>query len=94
MIDNAIITSADLVEEHGCITLEMSVEGEGWGVTLGGYRSGQYLEELILKIFDTLEVYKVSQLPGKIIRVEHEWGDTVHIFGHPYKDKWLIMTNF
>ena len=36
-ICNAMITDTKLGEEHGCLTAQVFVEGDGWGCAFGGY---------------------------------------------------------
>jgi hypothetical protein len=40
-IENAKITFVDLsMADHGCLTLSLCLEGEGWGCMYGGYVLG------------------------------------------------------
>lgn len=108
MIENAIIKSADLtMEDHGCLTLWLHVEGCGWGCGIGGYCIGKgYLDakeftgfakgiEEIMRVMDTVGVSKFSELKGKHIRVEVDgWGSGIKKFGHIIKDKWFDYEEF
>lgn len=82
-IENAKIVSAEIsMEDHGVLCTCITVEGNGWGVTLGGYVIGHgYLgaeefkgydrgTEEIMRIMDTVGVSKWSDIVGKYIRVE------------------------
>ena len=79
-IRNAQIKGAELTMEHcGCISLDVVVEGEGWGCVFGGYSLGRgYLGakefsgygpgmESIARIMDTVGVTKLSDLEGRYI---------------------------
>lgn len=107
-IQNAKITSADLsMEDHGCITFSMGLDGGGWGCVYGGYCLGHgYLGashfdgsakgmEYIMRIMDTVGVSKLSQLPGQYVRVATKgWGDVVKIIGNIVKDQWFDPEKF
>ena len=107
-IENAEIKSADLsMEDHGCFTLYMALEGSGWGCCYGGYCIGKgYLgakefegsskgNEYIMRIMDTVGVSKFSDLKGKYVRVAVKgWGDTVKIIGNILKDQWFSPEEF
>lgn len=102
MIENAKIISADIsMEDHGVLCTYLTVEGNGWGVTLGGYVIGKgYLgakefigyskgTEEIMRIMDTVGVSNWNDIAGKYIRVElGSLGETIHKFGHIIEDKW------
>ena len=41
-VQNAKITSVSLnMQDYGCLTLAMCLEGHGWGVVYGGYCLGK-----------------------------------------------------
>ncbi len=78
-IENAKITSADLsMEDHGCLTFNMVLDGGGWGCNYGGYCLGHgYLGanefegsskglEYIMRIMDTVGVSRFSDLEANI----------------------------
>ncbi len=102
-IENAKITSVDLsMEDHGCLTLSMVLDGGGWGCTYGGYCLGHgYLGassfdgspkglEYIMRIMDTVGVSKFSELEGKYVRVATKgWGGIIKIIGNVIKDQWF-----
>lgn len=102
-IENAQITSIDLsMEDHGCLTLSMALEGAGWGCVYGGYCLGNgYLGasefkgsakglEYIMRIMDTVGVSKFQDLKGKYVRVASKgWGEIIKIIGHITKDQWF-----
>lgn len=107
-ITNAKITSASLsMADYGCLTWRIDVEGDGWGVSIGGYCIGKgYLDakvfegsakgtESIMRVMDTVGVSRWEDLPGKYIRVEAgDWGDTVTKFGNIIHDKWFDCREF
>ena len=90
------------MEDHGCLTLSMVLDGGGWGCTYGGYCLGHgYLGassfdgspkglEYIMRIMDTVGVSKFSELEGKYVRVATKgWGDIIKIIGNVIKDQWF-----
>lgn len=107
-IENAKITSVDLsMEDHGCLTLKMTLDGGGWGCVYGGYVLGHgYVGakefkgsakgiEYLLRIMDVVEVGCFSQMKGKIVRVAVKgWGDSIKIIGNVIKDKWFDPESF
>jgi len=108
MIENAKITSVDLsMADHGVLTLQMTIEGKGWGCVLGGYVLGKgYLGakefdgspkgiEEIMRIMDVVGVERFNDMVGKYIRVESErWGSKIHKFGNIVEDKWFDYKEF
>jgi hypothetical protein len=107
-IENAKITKAELtMADYGCLTLRLIVEGNGWGVTLGGFVLGSgYLDadefkgyakgtEEIMRVMDTVGVERFSDLEGQYVRVEiGSLGDTVTKFGNIIKNKWFDFKKF
>ena len=107
-IENAIIKSVDLsMADHGCLTLTMAIEGDGWGCIYGGYCLGQGFVgassfkgskngiEYLMRIMDIAECDTFNQLKGKYIRVAAKgWGEPVKIIGNPIKDKWFDAKSF
>ena len=109
-IENALITNVDLsMADHGCLTLVMTLESDGWGVVYGGYCLGHgYLGadddffdgsaagmEYLIRIMDTVDVEKFQDLKGKYIRVATKrWCDPVKIIGNIIKDKWFDAETF
>ena len=102
-IENAQIKSVDLsMEDHGCLTMNMVLEGDGWGVCYGGiclgkgYVGAKTFEgsakglEYIMRIMDVVGVSKFQSLNGKYVRVATKgWGSTVIIIGNIINDKWF-----
>ena len=106
---NARITSVSLtMADHGCLTFWITVEGGGWGVSIGGYKIGSgYLGadnfkveygdglEAMMRIMDTVGVERWEDLKDMYIRVEvNGWGDTVKKIGHITKEKWFDIGEF
>lgn len=106
-VQNARITSVDLSMDHGCLTLEMLLEGNGWGVTYGNRVIGKgYLDakeftgsakgtEYLMRIMDVVGVERFNELKGKYVRVVAKgWGGTVDIIGNIIRDKWFDQKEF
>ena len=108
-IENALITNVDLsMADHGCLTLAMTLEGDGWGVVYGGYCLGKgYLGadddffdgsaagmEYLIRIMDTVGVEKFQDLRGEYVRVATKRGDPVKIIGNIINDKWFDAETF
>lgn len=109
-IENALIEKVDLsMADHGCLTLAMTLQGGGWGVTYGGYCLGKgYLGadddffdgsaagmEYLMRIMDTVGVERFQDLKGKYVRVATKgWGGQVKIIGNILKDKWFDAETF
>lgn len=95
------------MEDHGVLTYWLTVEGQGWGVGIGGYVIGKgYIGakefsgsptgiEAVMRIMDTVGVCKWSELKGKYVRVVTEGiGETVHKFGNIIENKWFDQREF
>lgn len=108
-IENARITEADLsMADHGCFTLALTLQGDGWAVVFGGrclgkgYLGAEKFEgsskgiEEIMRIMDVVGVDKFSQLEGKYIRVDISdgWGATITKIGNIIEDKWFDYKEF
>lgn len=109
-IKNARITSADLdMRDNGCMTLSLVVEGAGWGCCYGGRVLGKgYVGAdpeffkatgdgmiYIMRIMDTLECERFSDIKGKYVRVAiKSFFDSVNIIGNIVKDKWFDGESF
>lgn len=109
-IENARITDVDLsMADHGCLTLAMTLSGEGWGVVYGGYCLGHgYLGaddnffsgsaagmEYLIRIMDTVGVDRFQNLKGKYVRVATKGrGGMVKIIGNIIEDKWFDAETF
>ena len=107
-IENAKITSTSIsMADHGCLTIWITVEGDGWGVSIGGYVDGKWhlgakhfegngaAIVKIMKIMDVVGVNKWEDLKGKYVRVKmREYGETVDEIGNILKDKWVNFRDF
>lgn len=109
-IENAIIKSVDLsMADHGCLTLSMGLDGDGWGCVYGGYVLGKgYVDapdeffkgskqgmESIMRIMDVMDSDTFNGMKGKIIRVAVKGlGSPVKIIGNALKDKWFDAETF
>lgn len=107
-IENALITSAELtMEEHGCLTMFLYIQGDGWACAVGGYCLGHgfvgsndfrgYSEgiEEIMRVMDVVGVSKFSKLAGQHIRVEiNNFGGPINKIGNIVKDKWFDYEEF
>lgn len=107
-IENAKITSVSLnMKDYGCLTLNMCLEGAGWGVIYGGYCLGKgYLGaekfegyakgmEAIMQIMNTVGVSDLHDMEGKYVRAATKGlGATVTIIGNIIKDLWFDYEGF
>lgn len=106
-IRNAKIKSVNLdMEDHGCITLRMTIEGCGWGTNYGGYSLGHgYVGAkefdsdrnamvYIMRIMDTVGVSRFNDLVGEYVRVAEGPGHIVKIIGNILEDKWFDAESF
>lgn len=109
-IKNAKITSVSLnMENHGCLTLDILLEGNGWGVCFGGYCLGKgYVGadedffkgsdsgmEAIMRIMDVVGVSDLQRMKGEYVRVATSGlGSCVKIIGNIIKDKWFDYESF
>lgn len=107
-IENVKITSTFLgIEVHGYLTCCLTVEGAGFGVTIGGYALDSYDKEkqkriptqqgfeLINRILEVVGVSSWEELAGKHIRIERNspFGRLTKI-GHLINDEWLDFKTF
>ena len=109
-IENAKISSVSLtMEDHGCLSFWIMLEGAGWGCGFGGYKIGRgYLGadefsaeygdglEAMMRIMDTVGVSKWEDLKGKYVRCKSKgWGSTgIDIIGNIMEDKWFNIRQF
>ena len=109
-IRNALITRVDLsMAAYSCLTLELTLEGDGWGCVYGGYVLGKgYIGadddfwkgsargmESIMRIMDIVDCERFNDLKGKYVRVSTKgWGECVKIIGNITKDKWFDEETF
>lgn len=107
-IKNAKITNVSVsMEDWGCLTFYITLDGGGWGCNYGGYCIGKgYLGakefystgaglEILMRIMDTVGVEKWEDLKGKYCRVKTEgWGGTIQAIGNILTDKWFDVKEF
>ena len=107
MIENALITNVSLnFKDHGVLTLNIVLEGSGWGCCFGGYVLGiGYLGakefkgeekgiECIMRIMDVIGVDDLMLAKGKYIRVELSgWGGSIIKIGNIIHDKWFSYSD-
>lgn len=108
---NAKITSTSItMADHGVLTFWVTVEGGGWGCSIGGYVIGNgYLNadddffkgseaglEAMMRIMNTVGVDKWEDLEGKYVRcvLNDGWGGTITKIGNITKDKWFDLKEF
>ena len=107
-IENAKITSTSIsMADHGCLSISICVEGNGWACNIGGWLNGVgYLGATkwkgngsaivaMMKIMDIVGVSEWEKIPGKYIRVKTEgWGGTIDEIGSLIEDKWFNLREF
>ena len=108
MIENAKITDVSLsMENYGCLTLYLTLEGKGWGCVYGGYCLGKgYLNsknfegsakgtEAIMRIMDTIGVGCLEDAKDKYVRVKNNGlGSDIYSIGNIIEDKWFDYKEF
>jgi hypothetical protein len=93
-IENATIKNTRLGQDDGPFTAWISVEGDGWGCSFGGYsfldkgKPHVFGMQFIQGVLTALECPYWEKLNGMIVRVEMN-GGTIAKIGHPIKDKWF-----
>ena len=110
-IVNAKITNVSItMEDHGCLTFYITLEGASWGCNFGGYKiasgclcwkdedfkaeSGDGLVAM-MRIMKTVGVERWEDLINKYVRVETKgWGNTIHKIGNILEDKWFDIADF
>ena len=106
---NAKITSVSIsMADHGCLTFYITLNGGGWGVSVGGYAIGHgYLGadhfdacgdglEAMMRIMNVVGVERWEDLKGQYVRVKTEGyaGCIVHTIGNVLEDKWFDLKEF
>jgi hypothetical protein len=99
-VRNAAITSVSIDTER-CLSAWLHLDYGGTGQGFGGYAlytphlkdkrlalRGNYAGVFIQRCIEVGGVDKWEQLPGKTIRVRHEWSK-IHAIGHIIKDDWF-----
>ena len=103
---NAKIISTKLGQDHGCLTADLTIEGDGWGCGFGGYCLDHWFANVgehsspdgygaIIELMKTLEVENWEDLKGQFVRVETGgWGGNILRIGHLLKDKWFSFKEY
>lgn len=105
---NAKITSTSItMADHGLLTFWVTIQGGGWGVSIGGYSIGYgYLGadkfygygpglEAMMRIMDVVGVDRWEDLKDHYIRVESNGrGGTIKKIGHITEDHWFDIDEF
>ena len=110
-IQNAEITSVSLSSSnYCCLSLEIGLQGAGWGCVYGGYCLGKMYPdsyekdtyegsaagmEAIMRTMDVVGVSKLEDMKGKYIRVATKgWGSSVKIIGNIIKNRWFDYDSY
>lgn len=110
-LDNALIKNVSLSSGNYCsLTLDITLDGDGWGCVYGGYCLGKIYPnsydkdsykgsaagmEVIMRIMDVVDVSRLEDMKGKYVRVAtKKWGDSVKIIGNIIKDRWFDYQSF
>ena len=96
-IENCQIVGTHLgFEYHNILTLDLTLEGDCWGVGFGGYRmDGPRGMDCLKELLETLEVGKYEDLQGMYVRMISEGvGGRCLAIGHLLKDRWFSFKKF
>ena len=101
-IQNAKITSVDLsMKDHGCLTLQLVLEGSGWGCVYGNvclgngflgakvFKGWKYCAVYLMKLMDTVGVATFNDMINTHVRVAFDKDDRAKIIGNLIEDKWF-----
>lgn len=100
--ENARVSRSFLGYEHGILTIDLALQGDGWGQSFGGYPldgpwsevDGKRLASPVLGhwvagILRALECDKWESVAGSLVRVERGQDGKIAAIGHYYKDRWF-----
>lgn len=108
-IRNAKITDTSIsMGDYGCLTFGITLEGDAFGVSYGGYCIGHgflgsdtFTAEngsglvAMMRIMDVVGVERWEDLKGKYVRfVDDAWGSPVRKIGNIIEDKWFDIDEF
>lgn len=110
-LENALIKNVSLSStDYCCLTLNMDLEGGGWGCSYGGYCLGKIYPnsyekdtyegsaagmEAIMRIMDVVGVSRLEDMQGKYVRVATKgWGSIIKIIGNIVSDRWFDYETF
>ena len=83
------------IEDHGVLTLDIIIEGEGWGCSFGNYNMHSLKGiDCLMEILQTLDVRNYEEIKGQNVRVMFDKGDKTVAFGHLMKDRWFSFKQF
>ena len=93
-MSNAILGRAWIgIEDHGCLTCVLQLNGDGSTQGFGGRRldgSGDnYAGPKIRALLDALEVDSWDRVKGQAVRVRRDAGGMITAIGHIVKDRWF-----
>lgn len=99
---NAKITSVDLsMEDHGCLTLKLVLEGNGWGCVYGNvalgngflgakvFKGWKHCGAYLMMLMDTVGVATFNDMLNKYVRVAIGSDARAKIIGNLIEDKWF-----
>lgn len=100
----AIITDVFFgIEDHGLMTCNLTVEGDGWGCGFGGYslslNDGSGMSA-IKALLETLGVRDLCELKNQPVRLQWEDGKGESVsnrickIGHIVRNKWFSWREF
>lgn len=110
-LENALIKNVSLSSSsYCCLTLDLTLEGSGWGCVYGGYCLGKVYPdsyekdtyecsaagmEAIMRIMDVVGVSRFEDMKGKYVRVATKgWGDSIKIIGNIINDRWFDYESY
>lgn len=96
-IENAKIKNAILgFEDHGILTLELPLEGDGWGTYFGGFRmDGANGMECVKDLLNTMKIGSLDALSNTYCRtISDGLGGRVRAIGHLIEDRWFSFEVF
>ena len=108
-VENARIKSTSIfMGDHGCLTIFLNVEGNGWGCNIGGWCNGVgHLGATLwkgngsaivamMKIMNVVGVSNWDDLKGKLIRVEipSPGACAISKIGNIIEDEWFDLKAF
>lgn len=99
--DNAMITEVFFgIEDHGCMTCNLMLEGEDWGCGFGGYclddetGAGMCAMRTLLETFGVNDIDDLRNMPVRVQWSENRnsWR-SIEAIGHIVKNKWFSWQN-
>ena len=97
-IENARIQEVRLTfEDHGVLTLDLVLEGRGWGCCFAKEFSGSANGiEAIMRVMDTIGVHDLLKAKGMYVRAafKRPGSQPVEYIGNVIQDKWFGYKEF